>query len=230
MNKDCTNIIKLWENTLSKKPLDVLFDDAKKRIYCFLASHQCINFDDIHTMGGFSSVEQFYNSYAQDNKLKNMLSKFSTIRQQTNGRVAYGWPRLFSILENIKMTNEPIRNLFLDFDMEHLSSSEKSKHPLTQNKGMQSYDTHLQQINTFHENNPQIEQDKMLYYHPSGQGAAEYLANNKNQLSPLIDHIYVHCKSEPNSKIMIQKLQAAGYPAVSRTKSTLMNDAGFIVN
>ena len=218
------------ENLSTQKPLDILFDDAKKRIYCFLAAHQCINFDDISSTGSFSTVQQFYDSYAQDRKLKNMLDKFANVRQQTNGRVAYGWPKLFSILESVKTSQQPIRNLFLDFDMEHLSTAEKAKHPLTQAKPTQSYETHLRQIEAFRKDSAQASQNSMLYYHPSGQGATEYLADNASKLSPLINHIYVHCKSEPNSKIMIQKLQAAGYPSVSRTKSTLMNDAAFIIS
>lgn len=145
------------------------------------------------------------------------------------GVVCYGWPQFFDFAEEFKSSPEQIRNLFLDFDMNHLKGEERERHPLTQTKAMQKYETHEKQINVFRLQHPELTLEDMLYYHPSGQGVIEYLIHNKTKLIQKIDQIVIHCKSHYVYDVMKRHLINNGYVNIIRMNAKDLNANGYIL-
>ena len=147
---------------------------------------------------------------------------------QPKGVVCQGWPQFFDHFESLKKSNDKIRNLFLDFDMERISGHERERHPLTQTKIGQAYIKHKSDIEDFRIKNTNLTPKDMLYYHPSGQGITEYLVANANIFNNKIENIIVHCKNSHAANPMMEALTSAGYKNISRGSSKLLNVSGYI--
>jgi hypothetical protein len=145
------------------------------------------------------------------------------------GVVCYGWPQFYTFFEKFKLDNEQIKNLFLDFDMDHLKGIDRDKHPLTQIKPGQSYKTHKEQIENFRKEHSELAANDMLYYHPSGQGVTEYLMHNVSSLKPKINQIVIHCKNNHAYEAMNTNLKSSGYVNILRMNAKDLNKSGFLI-
>lgn len=152
---------------------------------------------------------------------------FSSTRTSSNSIILNSWPRFFTYFENFKTTSSTIDKLFLDFDIVNVDLTEKAKHPLTPDHGFGTYKDSLEQIKRYREENSIDIPKDMLDYFPSGQGATEYLINNKQLLVPKIHQIIVHCSSNNNASIMVDALKSAGYSNVIRILPRILNNTGF---
>ena len=154
---------------------------------------------------------------------------FTSTRSSSEGIVLNSWPKFFEYFEQFKVTTGNIDRLFLDFDIVNIDPAERAKHPLTPDHGFGTYKDSLEQIKRYREENSIDTPTDMLDYFPSGQGATEYLINNKQSLIPKIGQIVVHCSSNNNASIMVEALKGAGYANVIRILPRILNGNGFQV-